>query len=110
MKILGMKNPLRTKLGYKIGAIADKVGRKALSTIDTVAPAAALMFPEFAPAIFAGQAAAHAGDKAIRSGVAVANPKRGESSVGNAIQFGKDVETSRQQNERLKKQTQLLRQ
>lgn len=110
MRLLGKKNPLRTKLGYKVGEIANKIGKKALSTIDTVAPMAAMAFPEAAPAILAAQGAAHGADRAIRSGVAVANPRRGESSVGNAIQFGRDVDSARQQNERLKRQTELLRQ
>jgi hypothetical protein len=110
MKILGRKTGISKKLGYKIGGIADKLGRKALSTIDVVAPIAATAMPEFAPAILAGQAAAHGADRAIRSGVSVANPRQGESRAGNMIQFGADMQGAQRANEKLKKQTELLRQ
>lgn len=110
VKIFGKKPIISKKMGYKIGNIADKIGVKALKAIDTVAPLAAAAAPEAAPAILGAAAAAHGIDRAIRSGVAVANPQRGQTRAGNVIQFANDVNSAKQQQDRLKKQTALLRQ
>jgi hypothetical protein len=109
-RIFGKKPLISRKLGYKIGKVADVFGKKALGVIDVAAPIAAATMPQFAPAILAGQAAAHSADKAIRSGVATANPRAGESRAGNMIQFGTDLQSANRDQERLKKQTALLRQ
>jgi hypothetical protein len=109
-KIFGKKPIISKKMGYKIGNIADKFGKKAINVIDVAAPIAAAAMPEFAPAILAGQAAAHSGDKAIRSGVAAANPRPGQSRTANVLQFGTDLAKANKEQERLQKQTALLRQ
>jgi hypothetical protein len=109
-KIFGKKPIISKKMGYKIGRVADKIGVKALKGIDTIAPLAAMAAPEAAPAIFAAQGAAHGADKAIRSGVAVANPRRGQSRAGNVLQFAGDVNAANRQQQELKRQTALLRQ
>lgn len=110
VKIFGKKPIISKKMGYKIGKVADVFGKKAIGAIDVAAPIAAAAMPEFAPAIMAGQAAAHSADRAIRSGVATANPRAGESRAGNMIQFGADLQSANRDQERLKKQTALLRQ
>lgn len=110
VKIFGKKPIISKKMGYKIGNIADKIGVKAIKAIDTFAPMAAAAAPEAAPAILGAAAAAHGIDRAIRSGVAVANPRRGQSRAGNMIQFAGDVNAAQEQQKQLKKQTALLRQ
>jgi hypothetical protein len=110
VKVFGRKSVLNKKLGFKVGHVADVIGKRALGAIDIAAPVLSAALPQYAPAIMAGQAAAHSADKSIRSGVSVANPRKGESRVGNVIQFGKDVESAQRDQERLKKQTALLRQ
>lgn len=110
VKIFGKKPIISKKMGYKIGNIADKIGVKAIKAIDTFAPMAAAAAPEAAPAILGAAAAAHGIDRAIRSGVAVANPRPGQSRAGNVIRFANDVNAAQEQQKQLKKQTALLRQ
>ena len=97
VKIFGKKITEKgmKRFAYKVGREANVIGRKTLNTIDKVAPMAAIVataagHPEIAAAIGGAQALAHAGDKAIRSGVAVATAKKG--GVDNAlVNFGEDV-------------------
>jgi hypothetical protein len=101
MKILGLKVSKGNSktFGRKLGNTVNTIGRKALNTIGKAAPIASLLataagHPEIGVAITAGQAAAHSGDRAIRSGVAVATSNKANldkrvATFGNDLDYAK---------------------
>ena len=113
MKLFGRKINMRTvkTFGRKLGHTADIIGRKTLNTIDKLAPVASIIatasgHPEIAEGIDAGQSTAHALDKGIRAGVAVATAKK--SNLDNRlIEFGDTADNVAQE---VNKTNALLRQ
>jgi len=110
MKILGKKTSLRElkRFGFKAGRVADTFGRKAIHTIDRIAPIAATALaasgrPELAGVVMGSQLMAHGVDKAIRSGVNVVNPQGGMSRQQAYVNFGEDVNAAKRQAEVLRK-------
>ena len=88
------------RLGLKVGNNLSVFGRKAVNTVDRVAPIASLIataagHPEIGAAITGGQAAIHSGDKAIRAGVAVAGAKK-ENLNKRLASFGEAVEDTKE--------------